>query len=66
MGSFSIVHWLIVGLVWWLVIGFPASRILKRVGFSAWWSLVMLAPLVNVIALWVFAFVPWKDQTATK
>ena len=32
---------------------------LKKAGFSRWWSLLMLIPLVNVVAVWVFSSVRW-------
>lgn len=50
---------------WLLVIAFmvamiyPYVRILRRTGFSAWWLLTMLLPIVNMVMLWVFAFVKW-------
>jgi len=37
----------------------PVWRILNRVGFSGWWSLVAVIPLVNLVALWMFAFGRW-------
>lgn len=35
------------------------GRIVRRAGFSPWWALVVLVPLVNLVALWVFAYVRW-------
>lgn len=62
MGNSSLFHWIIVlGAVTLLfaVFGYPVSRILKRLGFSRWWTLVAFIPYVNVAALWVFAFIRW-------
>ena len=42
-----------------LLFVFPISKILSRIGFSGWWSLLALVPLVNIIALWTFAFMEW-------
>ncbi|HYF60222.1 MAG TPA: hypothetical protein VEA81_14830 [Burkholderiaceae bacterium] len=36
-----------------------AGRVLGRAGYSPWWVLLVLVPVVNLIALWVFAFVRW-------
>ncbi len=37
----------------------PVAMVLRRVGFSGWWSvLAVIAPL-NLVALWVFALVDW-------
>jgi hypothetical protein len=35
------------------------SRALDKAGFSPWWALLGVAPLVNLILLWVFAFARW-------
>lgn len=58
MGVYSTLHWAIV-LVVLVVIGFPIARILQRTGHSPWWVLLGLIPLVNWIALWVFAYSRW-------
>lgn len=58
MGTFSIWHWIVVGVVLF-VLGYPAARVLKRLGFSRWWVVVALIPYVNVVGLWVLAFVKW-------
>jgi hypothetical protein len=53
--------------IWWVIVlvfvalflwAFVAvfGRILNRAGYSRWWLLMMLVPLVNLIMLWVFAF----------
>ena len=61
MGSFSIWHWMIVafGIAVFLV---PAWRIAKRAGFSGALSLLMLIPVVNIVLLWVFAFITWPVE----
>ena len=35
------------------------TKILNKTGFSRWFSIIYLIPIVNIIALWVFAFVKW-------
>ena len=42
-----------------LVVGIPVRQILLRTGFSQWWTLLVLVPLVNLVALWVFAYARW-------
>jgi hypothetical protein len=37
----------------------PVALILRRAGFSRWWCVLWAIPFVNIIALWVFALVPW-------
>jgi len=64
MGSLSIWHWIVV-LLYIFVLVFPTARILSRVGLSGWWSILALIPLINLIALWIFAFVSWpRDRSA--
>ena len=41
----------------------PTWRIVSRAGFHGAWSLLILVPLVNLIALWVFAFQTWPRDT---
>lgn len=36
-------------------------RILEKAGFDGWWTLVLLAPVVNIIMIWFFAFNPWPN-----
>ena len=62
MGSFSLFNWLlgtvIVAIISPIVLA-PVALILRRAGFSRWWSILWAIPVVNIIALWVFALVPW-------
>lgn len=46
-------------LFWLLVIIVPIVKVLKRTGHSRAWAILFAVPLVNVIALWVFAFKRW-------
>ena len=60
----SILHWIIVLLV--LVIYFiPSFKILEKAGYSGWWCLILLVPLVNIIMLYVFAFADWPALRRT-
>ena len=34
----------------------------KKAGFSRWWSLTLVVPFVNVIMIWVFAFIEWPAE----
>jgi uncharacterized membrane protein YhaH (DUF805 family) len=36
-----------------------AARVLRRAGFSRWWALMVLVPVVNLIGLWLLAYVRW-------
>lgn len=63
MGSLSIWHWLIVAFYIALLV-VPVAKILSKAGFSGWWSLLAIVPIVNIICLWVFAFVSWPTPAA--
>ena len=61
MGSLSIWHWLILIIY----VGFGlvgAVKILGRAGHSAWWSVLVLIPVVNMVALWIFSRAPWPTR----
>ena len=58
MGTFSIWHWLIV-IVYLAVILIPMAVILGKAGYNKAWSVLFLIPILNLIALWVFAFSKW-------
>jgi hypothetical protein len=38
------------------------SLIPKKAGFSRWWVLLLLIPFVNLITVWVFAFIKWPNE----
>jgi uncharacterized membrane protein YhaH (DUF805 family) len=42
-----------------LILGWPVSKILRRLGFSGWWALLAFVPLVNFVSVWVLAFSRW-------
>ncbi len=58
MGSFSIWHWLIILIILVLPAWF-FSRVVSKAGFSGWWALLGVLPLINLVALWIFAFAKW-------
>jgi hypothetical protein len=35
------------------------ARVLRRAGYSRWWALLVLVPVANVVALWLFAYARW-------
>jgi uncharacterized membrane protein YhaH (DUF805 family) len=59
MGSFGIVHWLFLLLI--LLV--PFWKIVARAGYSGAWSLLLFVPVVNVVALWVFASSRWPNDS---
>ena len=54
----SIWQWL--GLAVLCVISLiPAARILRRAGLNVGWAIFLVIPLVNIMAIWVLAYVRW-------
>lgn len=61
MTGYGLVHWIIfVAMV--VIILYPIGRILKRLGLSPFWSLLVFIPLVNLISLWVLALSAWPTE----
>ena len=44
---------LVAALLW------PYVKIISKAGYSGWWALLIFVPIVNFIALWVFAYAKW-------
>jgi len=70
MGAFSIWHWISLVFyvaVLYLIVGIPVLKIMRRTGHSGWASILAAIPLVNVVALWVFAFKQWpRDESSSQ
>jgi len=56
--TYGLTHWIIF-VVMVAVVLYPTGRILRRLGLSPFWSLLVFVPLVNLISLWVLAFSDW-------
>ena len=65
MGSLSILHWLIV-IFFIVVLGIPIARILTRIGYSKWWTIVYFIPFVNIVGLWILAYSRWPAVDRTR
>ncbi|MBI4312298.1 MAG: hypothetical protein HY681_11015 [Chloroflexi bacterium] len=48
-----------LSLAFW---GYIWTRIFEKVGYTRWWGLVMLVPVLNLVALVVFAFSVWPIE----
>lgn len=46
----------------WLVVVIAYIRIIQKAGYSGWWILIGLVPVVNVIMFLVFAYSRWPVQ----
>ena len=60
MWEYGIIHWLLFTVIV-LVIIYPIGRILRRLGFSPFWSVLVFIPLANLLSLWILAFSEWPS-----
>lgn len=44
----------------------PSVIILRRLGFSGWWAIIAPISPLNLIGLWVLAFVRWPAENTIK
>ncbi|MDY0874388.1 DUF805 domain-containing protein [Dongia rigui] len=58
--GFSIWHLLII--LFSLAMLYPYVRIVQKAGYSGWWVLTGLVPVLNFIMLWVFALSTWPVE----
>ncbi|MBK8157903.1 MAG: hypothetical protein IPK59_03610 [Rhodospirillaceae bacterium] len=62
--DFSGFHFFVV-ILWLLVVAvmmIPYVKIIKKAGYSGWWTLTVFVPLLNLIMLWGFAFSTWPVE----
>ncbi len=53
---------LIVVIAYLFIVVFPIWKILSRMGFSGWLSLLSLVPILNLVLLWVLALTKWPVE----
>ena len=51
----------IMWLIFAVVIIIPFWSIFSKAGYSKWFSLLMVVPIVNIVALYFLAFSRWPD-----
>jgi hypothetical protein len=63
MGMDGISIWQLIIILFIILISLLIFRpIVNKAGYSGWWALTMLVPLVNLIMIWVFAFAKWPAE----
>lgn len=62
MAGYGLGHWLFFAVAVALVL-YPVGKILGRIGYSPFWSIIAFVPLVNLIALWVLALIDWPKRS---
>lgn len=61
MSEYGPGHWVMFVLALFVYL-YPIGRVLRRVGFSPYWSILALIPLGNLLGLWVLAFSEWPAK----
>ena len=61
MPHFTTIQAVIILIVAILAI-IPSVIILRRLGFSPWWAIVAPISPLNILGLWVIAFVKWPVE----
>lgn len=66
MGEFHTWFYIIVVcMILWLL-QFPSRFVLRKIGINPWLSILFGIPVVNLIWLWVVAFMRWPAEEAAK
>ena len=64
MGVGGISIWQLIIIIFIFIIPLLVfGPVAKKAGFSRWWALLLAIPLVNVVVVWVFAFIKWPAQS---
>lgn len=54
-------HWLVFAVIVALI-AYPIGRILRRIGISPFWSLLVFVPVLNMLGLWILALADWPKD----
>lgn len=58
MAGYGFAHWFVF-VVMVVLLLYPIGRILMRIGLSPFWAVLAFVPLLNLIGLWLLAFIDW-------
>ncbi|MBS2132185.1 hypothetical protein KEX41_28795 (plasmid) [Burkholderia thailandensis] len=61
MASYGLLHSVFFAITAALVL-YLIGRILRRIGLSPLWAILAFVPLLNVLGLWLLAFVEWPTR----
>jgi hypothetical protein len=59
--AFSL-HWVLLTIVLFGPLYWPAWMISKRAGLPGWLGLLIFVPILNVLAMWAFALLRWPVE----
>jgi hypothetical protein len=56
-----------LGIVLYILgVAVPSMIVVRRIGYSRWWGLITLVPLVNMVMLWILASANWPLEERLK
>lgn len=58
LGIWHLIALVVLVLIVWAFVAI-FGRVVNRAGYSRWWLLTLVVPVLNLIMLWVFAFADW-------
>jgi len=53
---------LFIAIIYVVVLVVPARKLLRRAGYNPWLAILAAIPLINLVALWVFAYARWPTR----
>jgi hypothetical protein len=53
-------------LVWAILVAIVCGAIARKAGYSRWYGLLMVVPLVNIVLIWIFAYAKWPALDRTE
>ena len=65
VGYLSAWHW-VMFVIFAVLVLYPTGRILSRIGFSPFWSILALIPIANLLGLWILALATWPRDARSK
>ena len=63
LGAYGPFHWLLFAAIVAAIV-YPIGRILRRIGYSPLWSVLVFVPILNVLGLWILALADWPKQSS--
>lgn len=53
---------IVTAVIFCILLIYPSFKILQKIGFNGWLSVLVVIPFVSIIALWVLAFYRWPSD----
>lgn len=61
IAGYGLGHWIVFAAMVVLLL-YPIGRILMRIGLSPFWAILVFVPVLNLIGLWLLAFINWPGK----